>query len=155
MEELRTAIATQNLAYYMIPERNLMSACGLESEQQRAWVETLTDMLNEGPMVILRFKKIMQAFNSHIEQLIWYSKIRTECEMLLFVFIHESLQCWQSKILEKEGDIDWETLDSKFLIEIVDILIRVAEIIEEVHKRLKMDGIEFYDTYDILVRMMS
>ncbi|KAH3850476.1 hypothetical protein DPMN_092887 [Dreissena polymorpha] len=42
----------------MIPERNLMAACGLEAEQQRKWVADITDMKMDGPRVILRLPKI-------------------------------------------------------------------------------------------------
>ncbi|KAH3784002.1 hypothetical protein DPMN_161952 [Dreissena polymorpha] len=141
LEELRTAIATKNLAYFMIPERNLMSASGLENKQQRLWVDTLTAMMDEGPMVILRFQKIRQAILSYPEPLLWYSKIRTELEMVWFAILKCSATLFELKPLTDS------TLD--------ELMSRQSEIIEEIHKRLNKEGIWFYDTWDLMIRMMS
>ncbi|KAH3864953.1 hypothetical protein DPMN_027986 [Dreissena polymorpha] len=42
----------------MIPERNLMAACGLNGEQKRIWVATITEMMKDGPKLIFRLPKI-------------------------------------------------------------------------------------------------
>ncbi|KAH3701822.1 hypothetical protein DPMN_076818 [Dreissena polymorpha] len=36
LDELRTAIFTKHLPYYMISERNLMESCVIEEEQRRS-----------------------------------------------------------------------------------------------------------------------
>ncbi|XP_052228846.1 uncharacterized protein LOC127843074 isoform X2 [Dreissena polymorpha] len=138
--ELRTAIATKNLEYYMIPERNLMATSGLENDQQSVWVDTLTAMMDEGPMVILRFQKIRQAIISYPEPLLWYNKIRTEFELILFVVISLYAPLLEFKPLN----------DSAFH----EYNIRSSEILHEVHKRLNKEGIWFYDIWDLMLRMM-
>ncbi|KAH3850405.1 hypothetical protein DPMN_092816 [Dreissena polymorpha] len=72
----------------MIPERNLMAACGLQNEQQRKWVANITDMMDEGPSVILRLEKILQAIICHPEPLLWFSGRRIELEMLMLKVIN-------------------------------------------------------------------
>ncbi|KAH3796922.1 uncharacterized protein LOC127839231 [Dreissena polymorpha] len=82
LRELRTAIAKKHMPYYMIPERNLMEACGISDKLQNKWVADITDMLEEGPGVILRLKKIRKAIVASPEPMLWYSKKRMELEML-------------------------------------------------------------------------
>ncbi|KAH3869778.1 hypothetical protein DPMN_032949 [Dreissena polymorpha] len=67
LDALRVALITRELPYYKIPDRNLMAACGLDEEQQRIWISTITEMLNEGPRMILRLPKIRQALIAHPE----------------------------------------------------------------------------------------
>ncbi|KAH3893685.1 hypothetical protein DPMN_017835 [Dreissena polymorpha] len=66
----------------MIPERNLMTDCGLEYEQQLTWIATLNEMMKEGPRIILRLPKIRQTILAHPEPLRWYSSRTKEMEML-------------------------------------------------------------------------
>ncbi|XP_052220691.1 uncharacterized protein LOC127837546 isoform X2 [Dreissena polymorpha] len=82
LRELRTAIAKKHMPYYMIPERNLMEACGINNRLHRKWVADITDMLEEGPGVILRLEKIRKAIVGSPEPMLWYSKTRMELEML-------------------------------------------------------------------------
>ncbi|XP_052220694.1 uncharacterized protein LOC127837546 isoform X5 [Dreissena polymorpha] len=82
LRELRTAIAKKHMPYYMIPERNLMEACGINNKLHRKWVADITDMLKEGPGVILRLEKIRKAIVGSPEPMLWYSKTRMELEML-------------------------------------------------------------------------
>ncbi|KAH3865260.1 hypothetical protein DPMN_028299 [Dreissena polymorpha] len=42
-----------------------MAASGLEEEQQRTWISTITEMIDEGPKMILRLPKIRQAILNH------------------------------------------------------------------------------------------
>ncbi|KAH3850415.1 hypothetical protein DPMN_092826 [Dreissena polymorpha] len=82
LRTLRTVIFSTQLTYYMIPERNLMAACGLKEVQQRKWVADITDMIDEGPRMILRLGKIRQAVISYPEPLLWFSARRMEVELL-------------------------------------------------------------------------
>ncbi|KAH3689880.1 uncharacterized protein LOC127863987 isoform X2 [Dreissena polymorpha] len=83
LRELRTAIAEKKLSYYMIPDRNLMAACGLDGALQRKWVADITDMMDEGPRVILRLEKIRKAIVASPEPMLWFSQKRMELEMLM------------------------------------------------------------------------
>ncbi|XP_052240802.1 uncharacterized protein LOC127851221 [Dreissena polymorpha] len=99
LKKLRTAIEKKRLCYYMIPERNLMEACGMHDYQQHKWVADITDMLEEGPNVILRLEKIRKAIVASPEPMMWFSKKRMELEMLHLEFMHRSVE-----IREKNGD---------------------------------------------------
>ena len=59
-----------------------MAACRLQAEQQLQWVADITDMMEEGPRVILRLSKIRRAIICHPEPMLSFSAIRTELEML-------------------------------------------------------------------------
>ncbi|KAH3691965.1 uncharacterized protein LOC127863512 [Dreissena polymorpha] len=82
LKELRTALSTKYLPYYMIPERNLMTACRLTVTLQRKWMATLTDMIVEGPEMLRRLPKIRQAIIAHPEPLLWYTRRRIEMEII-------------------------------------------------------------------------
>ncbi|KAH3850412.1 hypothetical protein DPMN_092823 [Dreissena polymorpha] len=90
---LRTVISSTQMPYYMIPERNLMADCGLQDAQQQNWVAVITDMMEEGPRVILRLSKIRQAVICHKEPLFWFSRRRIEVELLRLERMSRSLQC--------------------------------------------------------------
>ncbi|KAH3727357.1 hypothetical protein DPMN_053291 [Dreissena polymorpha] len=81
-------ISTQQLPYYMIPERNLMAGCGLETGQIHTWVETITDMVNEGPRIILRLPKLRQALIARPEPRRWFIKKRIELEFLELLYMN-------------------------------------------------------------------
>ncbi|KAH3689874.1 hypothetical protein DPMN_040078 [Dreissena polymorpha] len=81
LRQLRTAIDKKQLCYYIIPERNLMAACGLEDALQSKWVADITDMMDEGPRVILRLEKIRMAIVASPEPMLWLSQKRMEVEM--------------------------------------------------------------------------
>ncbi|KAH3707209.1 hypothetical protein DPMN_066608 [Dreissena polymorpha] len=66
----------------MIPARNLMEGCGLKHHQQSKWIAVITEMMNVGPRVILRLGEFRKALIAYPEPLMWYSKMRTELEML-------------------------------------------------------------------------
>ncbi|KAH3869104.1 hypothetical protein DPMN_032263 [Dreissena polymorpha] len=85
--ELRTALSKKHLQYYMIPDRNLMAANGLTDEQGRLWIATITDMIHEGPNMILRLPMIRQAIISHPEPLLWYNRTRIELEIIVLEVI--------------------------------------------------------------------
>ncbi|XP_052217813.1 uncharacterized protein LOC127835427 [Dreissena polymorpha] len=93
LRALRTAIVTQHLSYYMIPERNLMAASGLTYRQQSHWVEVITDMMAEGPRVILRLPKIRRAIVASPEPMLWYSMKRMELEMLALEEMNRLITC--------------------------------------------------------------
>ncbi|XP_052273991.1 uncharacterized protein LOC127873924 [Dreissena polymorpha] len=92
LRELRTAIEIKQLRYYMIPDRNLMAACGLGDVLQHKWVADITEMLEEGPRVILRLPKIRQAIVASPEPMLWFSKKKMEMEMLYLVMRNRHTQ---------------------------------------------------------------
>ncbi|KAH3816124.1 hypothetical protein DPMN_117633 [Dreissena polymorpha] len=125
---LKVALATKELAYYMIPERNLMAACGLEYEQQSSWISTITDMINEGPKLILRLPKIRQALLPHPEPIRWFSARRMELEMLELMIVNRGLFL-RNKRLADETDIMLQAMK-----------MRKFEICREVVMRMSMEG---------------
>ncbi|KAH3875756.1 hypothetical protein DPMN_039032 [Dreissena polymorpha] len=90
LQELRTALSEKQLPYYMIPKRNLMAATGVTDTQNRRWIATLTDMLDEGPAIIRRLPQIRQAIISHPDPFLWYNARRIEMEILLLEFINSA-----------------------------------------------------------------
>ena len=113
----------------MIPERNLMATSGLDREQQRTWISTITDMLNEGPRVILRLPKIRQCIVAHPEPFRWYSGRRIELEMLTLVRLNRFAIC-----IDENGKIDytdaiWQALKR-----------RTNEVMTDVCVRMRMEG---------------
>ncbi|XP_052240265.1 uncharacterized protein LOC127850908 [Dreissena polymorpha] len=91
-------------------ERNLMATSGLDVEQQRTWISTITDMLNEGPRVILRLPKIRQCIVAHPEPFRWYSGRRIELEMLTLMLMNRVTIC-----IDENGEVDdtdaiWQAL---------------------------------------------
>ncbi|KAH3874570.1 uncharacterized protein LOC127869249 [Dreissena polymorpha] len=93
LDLLRTALSLRELPYYMIPERNLMAERELDDEQQRVFVSSITDMMEEGPHMLLRLNKIRQAIICHPEPLLWFSKMRTELEILRLESFRRAHQC--------------------------------------------------------------
>ncbi|KAH3875654.1 hypothetical protein DPMN_038927 [Dreissena polymorpha] len=141
--DLRTAINTQQLPYYMIPERNLMAASGLVSERQSEFVAKLTDMINEGPRVILRLQKLRKAIVAHPEPLLWYSRKRIELEL---VWLLSSLSYQLSKRPGATHVSD--------LIKLVTFQ-RLNEIVGKVDQRMIMEGSRVDDIhYDVWFRML-
>ncbi|KAH3768755.1 hypothetical protein DPMN_169972 [Dreissena polymorpha] len=113
----------------MIPERNLMATSGLDREQQRTWISTITDMLNEGPRVILRLPKIRQCIVAHPEPLRWYSVRRIELEMLTLMRLNRSVIC-----SDENGEIDYTDAILQALNR------RINEVITDVCVRMIMEG---------------
>ncbi|KAH3798422.1 hypothetical protein DPMN_152021 [Dreissena polymorpha] len=90
---LRTAIKKKLLKYYMIPERNLMEACGLEDALKRKWIIDITEMIEMGSNVILRLEKIRKAIVASPEPMLWFSKTRTGLEMLFLEEMNRVEKC--------------------------------------------------------------
>ncbi|KAH3840107.1 uncharacterized protein LOC127879556 [Dreissena polymorpha] len=130
LRELKTAVATQQLSYYMIPERNLMAASGLQDKQQSKWVADITDMMAEGPRVILRLEKIRKAIVASPEPMLWFSK--TRMEMLELEYFNRAEKCRDQSdaILQK-------------------IKGRQMKILMEVRQRMLIEGCAFADLMDI------
>ncbi|KAH3850361.1 hypothetical protein DPMN_092772 [Dreissena polymorpha] len=141
LETLRTAILSTQLPYYMIPERNLMAACELQDTQQRKWVADITDMMDEGPRVILRLPKIRQAIISHPEPLLWFSRKRMKLEMLLLVWRNKSPMCRK------------ENINSSDII-LQEIRRRMTEVVEVVRLRIFMEGGIVNNQNDIFNRLL-
>ena len=123
LKKLRTAIEKKRLCYYMIPERNLMEACGMHDYQQHKWVADITDMLEEGPNVILRLEKIRKAIVASPEPMMWFSKKRMELEMLELEY-----RIRRAEIKEKNGEVDYsDSILEKIGSRRCDLLIQVAQ----------------------------
>ncbi|KAH3850468.1 hypothetical protein DPMN_092879 [Dreissena polymorpha] len=139
---LRTVILSTQLPYNMIPERNLMQACRLQEEQRRQWVADITEMLEEGPRVILRLPKIRQAIICHPEPLLWFSRIRMELEMLGLERFNRDIQC-----IDENGECN-----SDIILQEIDT--RVSEIIREVRLRMYLEGNVVNEPVDIFERIL-
>ncbi|KAH3689432.1 hypothetical protein DPMN_194055 [Dreissena polymorpha] len=124
LKKLRTAIEKKQLCYYMIPERNLMEACGLDGALQRKWVADITDMMDEGPRVILRFEKIRMAIVASPEPMLWFSQKRMELEMLFLEFLNRLTQI---KFENGEFDLGYFALMNNLSLKLIDVLERIHQ----------------------------
>ncbi|KAH3865499.1 hypothetical protein DPMN_028538 [Dreissena polymorpha] len=144
LNALRVALVTRELPYYMIPDRNLMAASGLEEELQRTWISTITEMINEGPRVILRLPKIRQATVAHPEPFRWYNGRRIELEMLnLVADIRRTNLC---------EDENWEIDESDFTL--LAITRRNDVIVTEVGLVMILEGSRVINKEDVYDRML-
>ncbi|KAH3865281.1 hypothetical protein DPMN_028320 [Dreissena polymorpha] len=143
LDALRVALITLELPYYMIPERNLMATSGLDVEQQRTWISTITDMLHEGPRVILRLPKIRQCIVAHPEPLRWYNGRRIELEMLTLMLTNRAAIC-----RDENGKVD----NTDAIIQALNR--RLNEVITDVRVRMMMEGSRVINAKAIFDRMM-
>ncbi|KAH3865675.1 hypothetical protein DPMN_028717 [Dreissena polymorpha] len=143
LDALRVALITLELPYYMIPERNLMATSGLDEEQQRTWISTITDMLNEGPRVILRLPKIRQCIVAHPEPFRWYNGRRIEVEMLTLMGQNRNEIC-----TDENGEVD----DTDAIVQALNRLIH--EVIMDVCDRMIMEGSRVINTQAIFDRIL-
>ncbi|KAH3865728.1 hypothetical protein DPMN_028771 [Dreissena polymorpha] len=143
LNALRVALITLELPYYMIPERNLMATSGLDVEQQRTWISTITDMLHEGPRVILRLPKIRQCIVAHPEPFRWYSGRRIELELLMLMRMNRSVIC---------SDENLEVHDTDAILQASER--RINEVITDVCVRMIMEGSRVINAQAILERIM-
>ncbi|XP_052267828.1 uncharacterized protein LOC127869364 isoform X1 [Dreissena polymorpha] len=143
LEKLRTAILKIELPYYMIPERNLMEACGLDEGQKCTWVNTITDMMNEGSNTLLRLPRIRKAIISHPEPLVWYNTKRIEMELL-------QLKLWNRQMQYRDENGVVNRSDPM----LQAILSRMEELIIEVHKRMNREGSRLNDLIEIRNMML-
>ncbi|KAH3705620.1 hypothetical protein DPMN_080697 [Dreissena polymorpha] len=134
LRELRTAIAKKHMPYYMIPERNLMETCGINNKLHRKWVADITDMLEEGPRVILRLEKIRKASVGSPEPMLWYSKKRMELEMLHLEAMKRTVECrYENEMLNY----------SDFVLNAIRF--RSAEVLLEVQLQMIQEGCSVND----------
>ncbi|XP_052241333.1 uncharacterized protein LOC127851544 [Dreissena polymorpha] len=143
LDALRVALITLELPYYMIPERNLMATSGLDGEQQRIWISTITDMLNEGPKMILRLPKIRKALIAHPEPLRWYSGRRIELELLMLMRMNRVVIC-----SDENGEFD----DTDAILQALKR--RTDEVMTDVGVRMIMEGSRVIDADAIFDRIM-
>ncbi|KAH3733693.1 hypothetical protein DPMN_040126 [Dreissena polymorpha] len=143
LKKLRTAIEKKRLCYYMIPERNLMDACGMHDYKQHKWVADITDMLEEGPKVILRLEKIRKAIVASPEPMLWFSRKRMELEMMSLEMKIRAAQCM---------DEIQETDDSDSILK--KIMIHQLYLCIEVTKGIILNGSTVNDLIDIYYRML-
>ncbi|KAH3865082.1 hypothetical protein DPMN_028121 [Dreissena polymorpha] len=127
--KLRTALSAKQLPYFMIPERNLMAATGLTDAQQRIWITTLTDMMDECPKLIRRLPKIRQAIISHPDPLRWYNGRRIELEIILLEVIKNATDISDISF----GDMFYYVLQN-------GVMWRAVEIIAEVSEKVRSGG---------------
>ncbi|KAH3829538.1 hypothetical protein DPMN_131535 [Dreissena polymorpha] len=107
-----------------------MTCCGLNDALQSKWVADITEMMAEGPLVIMRLDKIRKAIIASPETLLWFSKNRMELEMLQLEFFNRKSQC--------------------------DIEKRLIEILTEVEQRMLSEGSGFlHDLYDLYARIIK
>ncbi|XP_052266340.1 uncharacterized protein LOC127868537 isoform X2 [Dreissena polymorpha] len=125
--ELRSAIITERLSYFMIPDRNLMAACDMEECQKRLWVQIISDMIEEGPTVLRRLPKIRHAINFHPEPLMWFSSKVLEIELLVLKYINRDCR-------DKNGVFN----ESDTMLQV--IFRRTIETLDEVEQRMKVIG---------------
>ncbi|XP_052268924.1 uncharacterized protein LOC127870334 [Dreissena polymorpha] len=64
-------------------QRNLMASCKLTDAQQRRWISKITDLIDEGPIIIQRLPKMRRAIIAHPETLRWFYMRRLELEILI------------------------------------------------------------------------
>ncbi|KAH3809354.1 uncharacterized protein LOC127834501 [Dreissena polymorpha] len=143
LRALRTAIVTKQLSYYMIPERNLMAASGLTYRQQSHWVEVITDMMAEGPRVILGLPKIRRAIVASPEPMLWYSMKRMELEMLELEYKNRMVPCYENGVLYKSDAIPQKMRR------------RMGEVLMEIALRMIEEGCAVNDLTDINDRMLQ
>ncbi|KAH3788598.1 hypothetical protein DPMN_166743 [Dreissena polymorpha] len=141
---LRTAISVRQLPYYMIPERNLMAERELDDEQQCVWVRSITDMINEGPRIIMRLKKISQAVECHPVPVLWYSRMRTELEML---YLESNNR--HHRFSDNTGHVD----ENDPIVKAIDK--RISEILREVLLRMQLEESSFNDANKLFAMMLS
>ncbi|KAH3733579.1 uncharacterized protein LOC127850131 isoform X1 [Dreissena polymorpha] len=140
LRQLRTAIDKKQLCYYMIPERNLMAACGLEDALQSKWVADITDMMDEGPRVILRLEKIRMAIVASPEPMLWFSQKRMEVEILYLELINRVTQ-----IIYENGEFDLG-----FLALVFNLSLNVNDVLERIHH----EGNPAIGLIDVLNRLL-
>ncbi|KAH3875174.1 hypothetical protein DPMN_038437 [Dreissena polymorpha] len=138
LEKLRTAILKIELPYYMIPERNLMAACGLDDGKKCTWENTITDMMNEGSNTLLRLPRIRKAIISHPEPLMWYNKKRIEIELLQLKLWNRIIQC-----KNKNGVVNMSNPMLQALFS------RRCDLVIEVHTRMNRKGSRLNDLIKI------
>ncbi|KAH3875292.1 hypothetical protein DPMN_038555 [Dreissena polymorpha] len=143
LEKLRTAILKIELPYYMIPERNLMAACGLDEGHKCTWVNTITDMMNEGSNTLLRLPRIRKAILSHPEPLMWYNKKKIEIELLQLKLFNRITQCMDENGVVNRSDPMKRAISS-----------RMNELLIEVHTRMNREGSRLNDLTDIRNMML-
>ncbi|KAH3809373.1 hypothetical protein DPMN_137736 [Dreissena polymorpha] len=143
LRALRTAIVTQQLSYYMIPERNLMAASGLTYRQQSHWEEVITDMLAEGPRVILGLPKIRRAIVASPEPMLWYSTKRMELEMVSLVMFDRVMVCIGNGVVDMTDAV------------LQDIMRRWSEIVKEIILRMIEEGCAVNNLMGICRRILQ
>ncbi|KAH3875677.1 hypothetical protein DPMN_038951 [Dreissena polymorpha] len=143
LDALRFALVTRELPYYMIPDRNLMAACELEEAQQRTWISTISEMMNEGPRMILRLSKIRQALIGHPEPFRWYNTRRMGLELLHLIEMNRLVVCTDENWVCDETDVILQALDR-----------RKKEIVREVRLRMIMEGSRVSSSTGVNVRML-
>ncbi|KAH3874548.1 hypothetical protein DPMN_037794 [Dreissena polymorpha] len=137
-----TAISFSQLPYYMTPDRNLMTERGLKFEQQRVLVSFITEIIEEGPIILLRLNKIRQAVIGHPEQLLWYSKFRTELEMVHYKYDNRIIRCVDSNFMVDETDTIVQACDK-----------RINEMLLEVLCHMRLEGSSVNDVNKVFEMM--
>ncbi|KAH3741952.1 hypothetical protein DPMN_048682 [Dreissena polymorpha] len=117
----------------MIPERNLKEASGLQDKQQSTSIADITDMMAEGPSVLLRLPKIRQS----PEPMLWLAMTKMELEMLSLGKRNRAIQC------RDESDPIRQEIER-----------RIFEILMEVRQRMLIEGCAVNGLMDICSRIL-
>ncbi|XP_052234001.1 uncharacterized protein LOC127846613 [Dreissena polymorpha] len=169
LNELKTAIKNTNLNNYMIPERNLLECCGLTDKQKITWEAIITEMIKEGPKLLIRLSKFRRAIIAYPEPLLTYCKWKILLEVLVIEDVKRRKELDPNNELP-EMDIllveererfkkNINKLDpNNTLTEQDNVLVEVNERIEKIliniQKALKQEGwVINYE--EILVKMLS
>ncbi|XP_052789312.1 uncharacterized protein LOC128223898 [Mya arenaria] len=81
LKMLQDAIKANNLSYYMIPHRNMLTG-KINQEQERQLIEKLEKLIKKGPRVILRCPKLCAALQMSPAELAEKGRWRDELEEL-------------------------------------------------------------------------
>ena len=127
----------------MIPERNLMAASCITYTQQTQWEADITDMMAEGPMVILRLPKIRMAIVAPPEPIVRFSKKMMELEILKLEMMNRIASCYMDEVLYKSDAI------------LQEILRRAMEIVMEIKLRMIEEGCAVNNLMGIGDRMLQ
>ncbi|KAH3875868.1 uncharacterized protein LOC127870479 [Dreissena polymorpha] len=101
---LRNAIVTMHLPCYIIPERNLLAACGMREDLQHTWITIMKEMIEEGPRILLRLPKMRRAIIAHPEPLFLYYRMKTELELLFLMCTNRFIKYINDDVDDSEGD---------------------------------------------------
>ncbi|XP_052789659.1 uncharacterized protein LOC128224063 [Mya arenaria] len=101
MKNLQDAIKTNQLRYYMIPGRNLLTG-KINPEQQQLLIEKLHELITEGPQVILRCPKAYEALQMSPAELSEKGRWRDELDKIELERVNLWWQNWEPGIEWKE-----------------------------------------------------
>ncbi|KAH3693190.1 hypothetical protein DPMN_192592 [Dreissena polymorpha] len=100
-------------------------------------------MMDAGPRVILRLRKIRKAIIASPEPMLWFSKTMMELEMVHQAWMNLRAECTAYKAVVDTSDFILEALDRRRL-----------EILIELRQRIFLDGNYVNDLYSLCTRIL-